>query len=383
MARCDRIYFATQQIAIADTNTLQYTAVRGAQTATIRSDTPLQEIFQLGKLQVYVQLESLPDINISVEKVLEGHPLIYHLATQTAPGPRLAERANELCNVALSVFASNQESATGVPVATVETTGAYYQQISYTFTTDGPFRESVQFVSNDLIVSNDIHIVNPTDQARSAGISVDGQFTGNDDPLAGVNQKEHLIFAYTASTLDANGQVADADATILPGDLDGITLSGTNELEDGHLSSNIQSITVSANINREQVDILGQLEPVCRRIQFPVEITTEIQVAPRTLALLSATSNGILNTGNDQCYTGPRNRREWTIRIAACEGTRIYTGMKNKLQSQNMSGGDAGGGHGTISNSYRTFNDFTVMHENDPNSSGMAWWASRNDYLVG
>ena len=56
----------------------------------------------------------------------------------------------------------------------------------------------------------------------------------------------------------------------------------------------------------------------------------------------------------------------------------IYLGEKNKLASVNYGGGDAGGGNVTVSYSYTTFNDFTVLHPEDPNASGAEWWANRS-----
>ena len=76
MARCDRIYFAVQQLAIAKEGSSTYTAVKGAQTLSLGLDVPLQEIFELGKLEVYQQLEDLPDTNVSVDKVLDGNPFV-------------------------------------------------------------------------------------------------------------------------------------------------------------------------------------------------------------------------------------------------------------------------------------------------------------------
>ena len=84
------------------------------------------------------------------------------------------------------------------------------------------------------------------------------------------------------------------------------------------------------------------------------------------------------------CGSTGRNVNNRTIRIASCDGTRIYLGRKNKLSSVNYSGGDTGGGNVTISYTFSTFNDCTVMHSQDPNGSYA--WADRaaagSGYLV-
>ena len=71
-----------------------------------------------------------------------------------------------------------------------------------------------------------------------------------------------------------------------------------------------------------------------------------------------------------------------SIRIVSCDGTSIYLGTQNKLDSVNYGGGDAGGGNVTVSYSYSTFNDFTVIHPQDPDNSGEVWWTNRASYLT-
>jgi len=94
----------------------------------------------------------------------------------------------------------------------------------------------------------------------------------------------------------------------------------------------------------------------------------------------SATEEGVLG-GGVQCATNG-NTLDRTIRIATCEGTRIYTGTKNKLTSVGGGGGDTGGGNMTNTYTYQTYSDMTVLHSGDPNGSGAAWWADRGTYLV-
>ena len=380
--RCDRIYFATQQVAIAQEGSSTYRAIKGLQTFSFSTETPLLEVFQIGKLSPRVLLEDLPDISISSEKHLDGKPLIYHLATTAATSPTLAGRSQAQCKIGLSIFDATQEAATGTAAVVMEMTGSYYTNVRYSFGVDGIFTESVDFVSNDIIVSDDDRILNSAEQARAAALSIPGQFTGSETD-ATPNKREHMMFDYTVTTLDENGLIEDPDCTILPTEVDGISNSGTNEIgSDGARLSDIQSITVSAGINRERKNALGSFEPVCQQIRFPVTVTTEISVIPRTSGIASMTAIGILNTGSGVCGAGVnRNLKSQTIRIAVCEGTRIYTGTKNKLRSQNYSGGDAGGSDVTITYTYETRNDFTVLHSADPHSSGATWWTGRAGWL--
>src|SRR5690606_23331258 len=125
--------------------------------------------------------------------------------------------------------------------------------------------------------------------------------------------------------------------------------------------AHIQSINVNCDFNRTALNELGHLAPYTRYINFPVQVTTEISVISSSGDLVSATEKGILTTGTG-CAAFRGNLRDNTIRIATCEGTRVYCGTKNKLQSINYTGGDTGGGNVTVTYSFRNFNDFTVMH---------------------
>jgi len=383
MSACDRIYFAVEQVAISTPGDNDWVAVFGLQSFGLSMDIPLQEIFQLGKLSPRTQLEDLPDVNMTLEKHLDGTPLVYHLCSQTANTPTLAGRSASLADVAFSVFDPTQDCATGVPTFTVQAINGYYQNVSYNFDVEGVFTESVGIIANDLIVSNDTSILNTGEQARASAAVVNGLFTGDDD--FSVNRRENMLFQLTTNALDVNGQYADPDCTILPFEIDGILNPADTLLDVGDYvndESDIQSISVSASITRNRKNALGKFAPVCQQIQLPVEVTTEIRVLPRAGGIPSATEIGILNTGTDLCWSGPRNRREFSIRIATCEGTRIYTGSKNKLRSFSMSEGNAGGSDASFSYTYRTLNDFTVLHINDPHTSGATWWTNREDFLV-
>jgi hypothetical protein len=383
----ERIYFATQQVALKPvTGNIEYDKVKGAQTVSVSETFPSQEIFQLGRLEVYEQLEDLPDVEITLTKVLDGCPLAYCLATQTATGPGLIQRTNEQCMMALSIFEIEKDGAEGTPLCTAEMSGNDLSNVSYTFGTDGAFEESISLVGNDILVSNDSTIVNPADLARAQSIDVEGLFTGSDDqdPCTFVNQRQHFLWAYNGGAgLDVAGRIADPDASILPTDLPAITDSGTNEIQpDGSHACSVQSISVSTSLSREELNELGTLKPTARYLQPPIEVTCEIEVRAYECPFKSATANGILSSGNEQC-SNASNLIDQSIRIAVCDGTRIYLGRKCRMQSLNFGGGDASGGNATVSYSYRTFNDFTVMHEEDPNPLAAGWWTNRADYLTG
>jgi hypothetical protein len=64
-----------------------------------------------------------------------------------------------------------------------------------------------------------------------------------------------------------------------------------------------------------------------------------------------------------------------------CDNTRIFLGTKNKLASINYGGGDAGGGNVSVTYSYTTFNDLTVVHQSDGHASSTAFWSDRYKWV--
>lgn len=378
-----RIYYATHQVGLkADADTGAFTEIHGVQSVTMATNFNLEQVFELGQLAIYENIEEIPDVEISLNKVLDGYPLIFLLATLTATEPTLAARSKPKSIFGLSIFDDDLESATGNAGSVVQCSGTYVGSVSYTFPLDDNFNEDVSLVGNDKVWKNDARITNP----NITDPNFQGAFTTNNDApvgVGGVNRRENMIFAYNAAKgLDLNSMVADVDTTILPPEVFGISNSGTNEKSNGQdFDAHLSSISVSADLGRENINELGRKGPYFRSVTFPIEVTCEIEVTSTSGDMVSATEAGIYTTGTDPCLDGG-NLVDRTIRIATCEGTRIYLGVKNKLSSVNYTGGDAGGGNVTVTYSFTTFNDFTVMHTGDPNANFTSnVLATRETYL--
>lgn len=379
-----RIYYAVHQVGLKpDGDTGAYNALHGVQSFSMQTNFKLEQTFELGQLAVYDNHEDIPDVQIQMSKVLDGYPLIYHRASQNATTPTLAGRSTQKSIFAASVFLDTLDSCVGAPDSAVTCSGLFVSAVSYKFPVNEAFDESVTLVGNDKVWANDPKILNSTALARSQSISFGGAFPTNTDTPAsanGVNRREHFMFDYDAlQGLDTNGMVADSDATILPPEIFGISTSGTNEKSNGtDFDAHITNVTVTANMNRDQQNELGRKAPYNRTLQFPIEITTEVEVTSTSGDMISAVEEGIYGTGTG-CSAAGSNLRDRTIRIACCEGTRIYCGIKNRLEGSNYTGGDAKGGNVQVTYTFKTFNDFTVMHSADPNTNFL--WANRNTYL--
>lgn len=395
MAVNNRVYFATHSIALkSNGGALTFATghtLRGGQSVGITSNFNITPLFSLGYLPVYENLEGIPDVEVNIQKALDGWPLAYHLATTAATAPDLAGRSVARCDIGLAVYPDTNTFASGTPQAVCAISGAYVNSVAYNFSTDGSFTEDTSYVANDKIwtlapgTATGTPNYGESDLVTMPTITWNAHLPASLSPVAvgGVAQSEDFLWDLPTGTLtaDENGAVNHADCTVLPTEIQGITLSGTNPQQEGLdvRSAHIQSASVSVSFNRESITELGRRGPYSRTIQFPVEVTAEFTSTTSQGDLVSHTERGIFgSTTGALCSAANENLRNRTIRLCTCEGTRIYLGRKNKLSSVNYAGGDAGGGNVTVTYSYSTQNDFTVVHQRDPHASGSAWWSQRN-----
>lgn len=375
-----RIYYAVQQVIIGD-RTDRAAPVKGLQTVGITTNFNLEQVFQMGQLEIYQNIEDVPDVEITLNKVLDGTTPIYCMATElgagslggatddVATGPGLTGRQNARCDVQLSIFPDTNTKATGNsiggndangnPVAGVcYCNGMYVSSVSYTFPVDGNFTEDVTLVGNHKEWSS-TSITGSFDAAESADRLDRTDSTSN--LTSGVNRRQHLNIANC----------------LFPSQIPGVNPNGTlndNSANGDGFSAHFQNITVSCDLGRESVNELGRFAPYYRYATFPIEVTAEFEVLATQGDGIQAAEEGFYNSagvgGGSSLVCEPRyNLVDQTIRIVTCEGLILHLGHKNKLSSVNYTGGDTGGGNVTVSYSYTTFNDFEVVHESINSSS--------------
>jgi hypothetical protein len=397
----NRVYFATHSVALKQTSgALTFETghlLKGAQSVGITSNFNITPLFSLGYLPVYENLEGIPDVEVNIQKALDGYPLAYHLATTAAADPTLGGRSIARCDIGLAVYADTSTFASGTPQAVCAVSGAYINSVAYNFGTDGSFTEDTSYVANDKIWTRTPGVGGGTpnygeiDLVSMPTITWNAHMAASLSPIAvgGVAQSEDFLWDLPTGTLnsDDNGAVNHPDVTVIPTEIQGVTLSGTNPTQAGSdiRSAHVQTASVSVSLNRESITELGRRGPYSRTIQFPVEVTAEFTSTTSEGDLVSHTSRGIFGTDTGAlCSTANENLRNRTIRLCTCEGTRIYLGRKNKLSSVSYAGGDAGGGNVTTTYGYTTQNEFTVMHQRDPHISGASWWTNRtvSNYLI-
>jgi len=360
----NRIYYAIQQVSLGtglnsagqpgSGITGSPVAVHGLQTVGITTNFNLAQIYEMGQLSLYQNFENVPDIEVTLNKVLDGYPLLYVLATErgtglstglTATSADLAGRANTRTDMQLAIYPDTQTSAKNGSLAVVSCSGMYVSSVSYTFPIDGNFTEDVTLVGNDKIWST---------------TAITGSFTNNNDSPAsvqGVNRRQHLTMANCRFPKQ------------IPG-IDGTGVNTSISATSGY-AVHFQSIKVSCNMGRESIYELGTRQPYYRYINFPVAVTCDFEVMSVSGEWVNATAKGyytgteanptVANDSTDSC-ANRFNLKNETIFLETCEGTRIGLGQKNKLTSVNYTGGDTGGGNVTMTYSYQNFNDFSVAH---------------------
>lgn len=364
-----RIFWATEGVGIAPLNSTAFTNLHGGQSIGINTNFTLEAIMELGQISIYQLVEMVPEIEVNLEKKLDGYPLIYHLFTQGSPAATLVGRSVQRAGLALSVYGDTQSSASGTPVSEAFCSGLYWSSVNYSFGTDTTFTETLTAVGNDIVWLNSGFTYTPT-------------FNNSDSPLSlpgsgGVQIRRDMIFypilpagdpnlsKEQSSTLDVNGQLSGF-LTILPPDVAGISSSGTNDRDAfGNFNAHITQINCGCNVGRDSLLELGRKEPYFRFPSFPVEVNYDISTISTIGAQVNATEFGSDGLGN--------NLKQRSCKLRVREGTFIDLGQKGKLRSVTYAGGDTGGGQVTTTYNFTTYDDFTVTHPYDPSIANCPW----------
>jgi hypothetical protein len=363
-----RIFYACQAVAIEPLREVKSAGasqfvpstpgqiLHGLQSVGINSSFNLEQIFELGQIQIYENIEGLPEVEITLEKVLDGYGLIYHLATvgvsSSVPSPanraELIARSKERCNVYLGITDesyNNISQPTNVVQAEVQCTGMYINNISYTLPVDGNCTESVTLVGNHKVWGKSAKIQS-LKGAWSADLTVPIDFPANNAApyFGGVQRKENVLIRKSKLPLSIPGTNANP------------------QLNTAH----IQNISISTDLGREDILELGSRVPYARPANFPVEVTCEIEVISVAGDQINAYPDGnpdplIFNSPN-----AGSNTRSEEIVIKLNDGTVFDLGKGNRLSSVNYTGGDAGGGNASVTYSYVTYNELRVIQRNDP-----------------
>ncbi len=334
MARNQRIFYACQAVAIVPTlgaTPANNHVVKGVQSVGMTSTFTLEQVFELGQLEIYENVEEVADIEVTIEKVIDGENLMFRLASNNLCATNLVAAVKNRCDVYVAIYDDATNNATGTARNVCYNSGMYISSISYNYSVDGNATESITLVGNDRFWNTTTAgVIHQTPATRFANITATGFNT--DTPVSGVVRRANVDLEN--STVPAVVAANGGD------DLTGLAGNGGNY--------HVQSIAISADFGQEAIQELGRFGPYNRYATFPVEVTCEFEVIATSGDLISVSGNAPNLTDN-------------TILIKDTAGTVLDLGTKNKLTSVSYSGGDTGGGNSTITYSFSNYNSLLVQ----------------------
>ena len=394
-----RVYYATLGIAVGDMGastiidsypgltaasgidgTGSVIVTHGLQSFSANTNFNLEAIFELGQLSLYENYEEIPEIEVSMERLLDGYSLAYHLGTVSASTPTLSGRSQARADVrALVGYETEtaiQAGGTNSGVAELYCSGMYISSVSYNLSTDGNFTESVSFVGNNklwLSATDTGGLLADSNGVINSAFGTD--VFGNDTPQGvgnSVLRRQNLVIGSTGKSHGGT-----AFRTVVPSFIEGATAGATGIVGVGGtgLSTNcsfipdgggvyLNSVSVSCDFGRDSINQLGKKAPYYRFVNFPVEVTCEIAVTSTAGDNIDAYEEGH-PTGTSAIPIG-KNLSNHSIQFVLDDSTVIGLGNKNKVTSVSYGGADAGGGNATVTYSMTNNNDLVVLHSGDP-----------------
>jgi len=275
----------------------------------------------------------------------------------------------------------------------------YLSTVTYTFPVDGTVTESITLVGNDKKWANfdagvpgqAVSVYPPalTPTLNDTPVGVPSGVFGHES-LGGVQELAGGTGGFGVLVVGSGVQrreEVEIRRSVLPSDIPGITVavgSGVSTVQlqqKGYVSvgcsgavdsagnlrtqlvvsantsgvvEHLQSITITADIGRDDIFELGSKRPFTKYVTFPVEVTTAIEVV---------TSQGDLINATSEVDCGPEQTANNTIIIRTCDGMQIDAGDSNVLTTVDLSGGEAGGDNMVTTYNFSSFNALVISHD--------------------
>jgi len=348
----NRIFYAVQAVGIQpdDTGTIHW--MHGMQSVGITTNFNLEQVFELGQLALYQNIENIAEIEVTTEKVLDGYDTTY-LTAASSGNQSIVAASNQKAGIYLIVYPDTNSASTGVGFnGLVYCSGMRPSNVTYTFPVEGNSTESVTFVGNQKVWSD--RSTDPSGLFPQINSSYVGTGTYNNGVLyypsgvnasySGINETgvpdSPVAGTNNIGTVFRRQHFVSGSSTI-PTEV----LNATNGVV-----SKIQTITLTADIGRENIFELGRFLPYVKYANFPVSITCDFEVISTSGDRMS-TSGEAYSLSDRQIYLYFDNK---------VKNISFDLGSRNKLTSVNYTGGDTGGGNATMTFSYQGFNAFKV-----------------------
>ena len=354
-----RVFYACQAVAFDGYDEAldapagnAFSVAKGVQSIGITTNFNLEQVFELGQIQIYENIEGVPDVEVSIEKIFDGTATLFALATPGAGGASLVNRSKIRCCVGLAI---HDDGIDGVVeddfTQEVLMKGLYVSSLSYNIPVDGPVTESITLVGNSKVHGAESFMA-PAPAAYTVG---GDDLAANQKAAGGIQRRENV----------------DVNTSVLPSALPGVNADGTFIDGNGNPTAHVQNISISTDFSREDILELGRKGPYYRAPSFPIEVTCDIEMIAIASDQILAFEEGkqTTNAGEFNAAYGAGvagtistgdNTPEETIQIKLEDGTSFDLSSKNRLSSVTYGGGDSSGGNATITYSYTNFNELTV-----------------------
>ena len=309
-----RVFYASQAVGVGPATGVA-TTVTGAQSVTMNTNFNLEQVFQLGQLAVYDNVVGDPSVEVSITKALDGQRTMYNLGTGGG-GSLVATSSTESQVVFVvgddtkeRIGENNDTSALSQDTAQITCNPIYLQSLNYNFAVDGDFTEEATFVG--------------LSKAIGTGLGVG-------TPASGFTDRQTVL----------RRQNFNQSTSTVP-----VAVSGQN----------IQSISISADFGRESMYKLGRFKEFHRYVNFPLEITCDIEVIAKSL------DTQAIDVPDVSCSGLNLPKENITLNFCNSTGLPTYTFTLSQatLTSVAFGGGDTGGGNATLTFSYIIYNSFT------------------------
>lgn len=394
-----RIFYATQSINLQPVSTganpmdyrnpdhykrySNWIQPLGLQSAGISTTFNTEPVSQLGTLAIYSQVETSPEVEVTLSKLVDGSAPLYSLCTGgsglKSVDQDITEIATNMVNIRFAVSKDSDSKATGTLSHHTLCSGMYLNSINFTFPVDGNATEEITLVGSRKIWGGAVTV--PSGASMPLG-----------QTASMVARRQHI--SISGANVDIKGtRVRDTNtkkltdypsATLLPDAILNQYKRTVNGVAD---TPKVQNITVSANLNRENINELGFFGPYYKYTTFPIEVTSEFELVSVSGDLIRANDFEIYDNDDNPiagstCDINYSNTPNEEIIIKVCGATSndalyIDLGDRNRLTSVNYTGGDTGGGNATVTYSYQTFNKFNVIpvgsYANFASHNGSTW----------
>lgn len=326
----NRIFYAIQAIGLNSSGASSTgditgaTWVKGVQSVGVTTNFSLEQAFEMGQLDVYANVEQVADVELTINKVLDGNTLLYQAAVGTGnAATNIVAAGDNPCSAFLIIYPDTNSNASGVPNIIMHCSGMYVGSTGFTFPVDGNATEDLTLVGNSKSFYTGAQFGNINLNTGFASIS-----NTPHSPNNGLVRRQNFVMG--SSVLPT--EVANASR--------------------GSATGALQNVSISADFGRDNIYELGAYKPYYKFASYPIAVTSDFELIATTGDRVGISTTNAPSLSDQQIKI--------VVQAGSGTGYQFDLGTKNKLTSVNYTGGDTGGGNATVTLSYQGFNKLLI-----------------------